>query len=314
MKAAIESRLFFCMSSRTIKLGYALVCAIWGTTWMAIRVLVQDVPPIRAAGMRLLLGALVLLAWASAKKLPWPKSGREWFFIIVLGFTMMGIPYGLLFWAEQFVSSSMTAVFYASSPLFVALFTPLILKKAVPRGALLAMLCAVGAIAYLFNFSLRATVKETIGGALILVAVVCSAYSAVIAKKEMKNVHAVVSTGVQLVIGGGGLYLVALFAERGQHADWNVRSISALLFLAFVGSAVAFSVWYALVKHTAPYKLTTTNLVVPFIAIAEGSLILHELITLQMFIAAVIVAGAVATVLRAEAEETLSLRFTGATD
>jgi drug/metabolite transporter (DMT)-like permease len=64
----------------------------------------------------------------------------------------------------------------------------------------------------------------------------------------------------------------------------------------------------------APYKLTTTNLVVPFIAIAEGSLILHELITLQMFIAAVVVASAVAVVLRAEAEQSLSLRYTGAAD
>jgi drug/metabolite transporter (DMT)-like permease len=281
---------------------------------MAIRVLVQDVPPIRAAGLRHLLGAMALFAWALLKGHRWPKTAREWFYVSLLGFTMMGIPYGLLFWAEQFVSSSMTAVFYASSPLFVALFTPLILKKSVPRGALFAMLCAVGAIAYLFNFSLRGSVKETLGGAMILLAVVGSAYSAVIAKKELKNVDAVVSTAMQLIIGGGALYVVALFAERGQHADWNVRSISALLFLAFVGSAVAFSVWYALVKQMAPYKLTTTNLVVPFIAIAEGSLILHELITLQMFIAAVVVASAVAVVLRAEAEQSLSLRYTGAAD
>jgi drug/metabolite transporter (DMT)-like permease len=281
---------------------------------MAIRVLVQDVPPIRAAGLRLLLGAIVLIAWALLKKLPWPKSRREWFIVIVLGFTMMGIPYGLLFWAEQFVSSSMTAVFYASSPLFVALFTPLVLKNTVPRGALLAMLCAVGAIADLFNFGLRGSVKETLGGAMILLAVVCSAYSAAIAKKEMKNVNAVVSTGIQLIVGGGALYLAALFAEGGQNADWNARSISALLLLAFVGSAVAFSVWYALVKHMAPYKLTTTNLVVPFIAIAEGSLILHELITVRMFIAALIVGASVAVVLRAESEQSLSLRYTEAAD
>jgi drug/metabolite transporter (DMT)-like permease len=80
------------------------------------------------------------------------------------------------------------------------------------------------------------------------------------------------------------------------------------LFLALIGSAVGFTVWYALVKHLPPYKLSTTNLVVPFIAIAEGAFILGELITWRMLITAVIVAAAVAVVLRAEADATLSLR------
>jgi drug/metabolite transporter (DMT)-like permease len=296
------------MSSRSIKLGYAALCVIWGTTWMAIRVLVHYVPPIRAAGIRLLIGAAVLLAVVFVRRLPWPKRSREWFFVCVLALTMMGIPFGLLFWAEQFVTSSMTAVFYATTPLIVSLLTPLVLKKSVPRGALMAMLCAVGAIAYLFNFSLRTSARETLGGVVILAAVLCSAISAVIAKREMKNVNAIVSTAIQLVVGGVALCAVAAFAEQGQPADWNVKSISALLFLALVGSAVAFTLWYALVKYLPPYKLTTTNLVVPFIAIAEGALILQESITAAMFITAVIVAGAVAVVLRAEAQQTLSLR------
>jgi len=296
------------MSPLRIKLGYAVLCLIWGTTWMAIRVLVHDVPPLRAAGIRLLLGATALLAIALVRKLPWPKTRREWWAVIALSFTMMGIPFGLIFWSEQYVNSSMTAVFYATTPLFVSLLTPFALKKSVPRGAVFAMLLGLGAIAYLFNFSLSGNFKETLGGILILLAVFGSAVSAMIAKRELKNVDAVVSTGIQLVVGGLGLCAAALVMERGQPSDWNARSIAALLFLAFIGSAVAFTIWYALVKHLPPYKLTTTNLVVPFIAIAEGGFILHEMITLPMFLSAVVVAGAVGVVLKAEAERTLSLR------
>jgi drug/metabolite transporter (DMT)-like permease len=296
------------MSLRSIKLGYATLCLIWGTTWMAIRVLVHDVPPVRAAGIRLLIGAVALLGLAIVRRLPWPSDRRQWAFVSLLSFTMMGIPFGLVFWAEQFVTSSMTAVFYATTPLFVALLTPPVLKKSVPRGAVFAMLLALGAIAYLFNFSLRADARSTLGGTMILLAVFSSAISAVIAKRELKAVDPVVSTGMQLLIGGAGLYALALIMEGGQPVDWNARSTLALLFLALVGSAVGFTVWYALVKHLPPYKLSTTNLVVPFIAIAEGALILRELITIQMFITAVIVAGAVAVVLKSEAEQTLSLR------
>jgi drug/metabolite transporter (DMT)-like permease len=296
------------MSPLRINLGYAALCLIWGTTWMAIRVLVHDVPPVRAAGLRLLVGSVALIGLALIQRAPWPKRGREWGAVTILSFTMMGIPFGLVFWAEQFVTSSMTAVFYATTPLFVALFTPLVLKKHVPRAAIFAMLCALGAIAYLFNFSLRTDARSTLGGAMILLAVVSSGLSAVLAKRELKHVDPVVSTGMQLVIGGAGLYLISLLMEGGQPSDWNPHSIAALLFLALIGSAVGFTTWYALVKHLPPYKLSTTNLVVPFIAIAEGALILHESITVQMFLTAVIVAAAVAVVLRAEAEETLSLR------
>lgn len=296
------------MSPLKIKLGYASLCLIWGTTWMAIRVLVHDVPPLRAAGIRLLLGAAALLGLAIVRRLPWPNTRREWLAVIALSFTMMGIPFGLIFWSEQYVNSSMTAVLYATTPLFVSLLTPFALKKKVPRGAVMAMLIGLGAIAYLFNFNLSGDFKETLGGLLILLAVFGSAVSAMIAKRELKNVDAVVSTGIQLVIGGLGLCAAALLMERGQPSDWNVRSISALLFLAFIGSAVAFTIWYALVKHLPPYKLTTTNLIVPFIALAEGGLILHEMITLRMFLAAVVIAGAVGAVLYAQAEETISLR------
>jgi drug/metabolite transporter (DMT)-like permease len=296
------------MSPLRIKLGYAMLCLIWGTTWMAIRVLVRDVPPIRAAGIRLLVGAVALIGLALIQRAPWPKSAREWTFVTILSFTMMGIPFGLVFWAEQFVLSSMTAVFYATTPLFVALFTPLVLKKHVPRGAVFAMLCALGAVAYLFNFSLRADARSTVGGAVILLAVVSSGLSAVLAKRELKYVDPVVSTGMQLVIGGAGLYLISLFTESGQPSHWSATAIVALLFLALVGSAVGFTVWYALVKHLPPYKLSTTNLVVPFIAIVEGGLFQHEAITWRMFLTAVVIAAAVAVVLRAEAEEMLSLR------
>src|SRR5262249_46220689 len=82
---------------------------------------VRRVPPVRAAGLRLLVGAVALIGLALIQRAPWPQKAREWIFVTILSFTMMGVPFGLVFWAEQFVTSSMTAVFYATTPLFVAL-------------------------------------------------------------------------------------------------------------------------------------------------------------------------------------------------
>src|SRR5881628_3449582 len=91
-------------------LAFALLCAIWGSTWMAIRVVVHDVPPFRAAAGRFFIAALLLLIAGVASKLPLPRSSREWRATIMLGFSMMAVPYGLIFWAEQHVTSSVTAV------------------------------------------------------------------------------------------------------------------------------------------------------------------------------------------------------------
>src|SRR5262252_8586992 len=92
--------------SRLQYLAFATLCLIWGSTWMAIRVLVRDVPPLRAATTRFVLADLLLIAIVFAKRLRWPAIAREWRALIVLGFTFIALPYGLLFWAERRITSS----------------------------------------------------------------------------------------------------------------------------------------------------------------------------------------------------------------
>ena len=281
---------------------------------MAIRVVVQEIPPLRAAWMRFVLGAAVLLIAAWWKKLPLPANEREWRAVLVLSVTMMAIPYGLIFYSEQYVTSSITAVLYSTSPLLTALLTPLVLKKSVPRGALLSLLVAVGGIAYLFQIDLMATPKTLAGGVMILIAVLCSAFSTVYARREASQVHPVVTTIIQLAVGAVVLIAVSTMMERGQVSHWSPKAAAALVFLAIFGSAIAFAVFYWLIGHMSPYKASTVNLVVPFVAITEGSLILHEIITWHMFIASVVVLGAVGSVLLSQPDAPISLKIEAVAD
>src|ERR1051325_95388 len=109
--------------SRVQLLGYVSCCLIWGSTWLAIRVVVRDVPPLQAAAVRFFAAAVLLLSVVLLQKRSWPKDKREWNAIFVLSISMMAVPYGLLFWAEQYVTSSMTAVLYSAMPMVVALLT-----------------------------------------------------------------------------------------------------------------------------------------------------------------------------------------------
>ncbi|HEX3154113.1 MAG TPA: DMT family transporter, partial [Candidatus Angelobacter sp.] len=96
--------------------GYVSLCLIWGTTWLGIRLVVRDVPPFEALALRLFAAGVLLLAMALVQKRRWPTDGDQWNAILVLTVTIIGVPYALLFWAEQYVTSSMSAILFSASP------------------------------------------------------------------------------------------------------------------------------------------------------------------------------------------------------
>src|SRR6476660_1859990 len=110
--------------TRSQLLGYASLCLIWGSTWMGIRLVVRDVPPLQAAALRFLAAGLLLLGMAVLQKRRWPADGQQWNTILVLSLSIMAVPYGLLFWAEQHVTSSMTAVLFSAMLFVVSLGPP----------------------------------------------------------------------------------------------------------------------------------------------------------------------------------------------
>src|SRR5258708_24380484 len=186
-------------------LGYISLCLIWGSTWLAIRVVVREIPPFRAAAMRFLVAAIILLAPVFFRRERWPQQDRQWNAILILGFTMMAVPYGLLFWAEQYISSSMTAVLFSANPLAVALLTPIMMQRKVPRAAVLAMVVAFGGLLYLFSSDLAISSKTLLGGLGVLGATSVSAWSAVFAKKRLRAVDTLFATGMPMLIGSIGL-------------------------------------------------------------------------------------------------------------
>jgi putative membrane protein PagO len=256
-------------------LAYILLCAIWGSTWMAIRVLVEEVAPLWGAGVRLVIAVAVLLVPIVAARKPLVGSARAFRVNMVLALTMMAVPYGLLFWAEQFISSSMTALLYSSMPLVVALLTPLLTRHRVPRRAVLSMTVGITGLALLFyqGFS---TSREALFGMLAVVGSVCfSAWSALYAKGELHDEDPFVSSLWQL--GGGAVLLLgaSMVLERGRASNWTTGAVWSLFFLAIMGSAVAFATYYWLLKHAAPYQTSTITLVVPVMALLEGAIFLE---------------------------------------
>ncbi|HLY99756.1 MAG TPA: EamA family transporter [Candidatus Angelobacter sp.] len=296
--------------ARSQILGYCALCLIWGSTWLAISIVVKEIPPLQAAALRFLIAAALLLGSLLFRRAKWPQGKNEWNAIVLLGLTVMALPYGLLFWAEQYVTSSMTALLFSAMPLVVALITPLMLHRSVPRTAVFSMLMALGGIAILFN-GLDANSRSLLGGLAVLAAVCISSWAVVYAKKTLQNMDPVISTGLQCLFGCIALFWGSWALEAHRTAHWSRKSILALIFLAVFGSATAFALYYWLLKHMQPYQLSSVSLVVPIIALAEGALFAHEAIPFLMIVSMVIVLGAVGLVLQAEISGSGTLLFSG---
>lgn len=291
--------------SRVQWLGYVVLCLIWGSTWLAIRFAVHDIPPLEAAAIRFLAAGVLLICLALLQKREWPRGKDQWNALLVLSLTIMAVPYGLLFWAEQHVASSMTAVLYSAMPLAVSLFTPAMMHRKVPRQAVFAMLIGFGGLLSLFyTGDLSTSRRSLIGGVAVLVSMALSAWSVIYAKLRLREVDSVIATGLQLLFGSVVLFWGTWALEAHRHAVWTRAALLAMAFLTIFGSAAAFVIYYWLLKKIQPYQLSTISLIVPLIAIMEG-LLAGESIHLMMLIAVIVVLGSVRSVLRAEAEKPL---------
>jgi drug/metabolite transporter (DMT)-like permease len=282
--------------------GYVSLCLIWGTTWLGIRMVVRDVPPFEALALRLLAAGVLLLGMALVQKRHWPTDGGEWNAILILTLTIMALPYGLLFWAEQYVTSSMSAVLYSASPLAVSLITPAMMHRKVPRRAVYAMVMAFGGILILFYKNPSTNRMVILGGAAVLASMLLTSWSIVYAKQRLHDVDSVVATGLQSLLGSIVLLWATWALEAHRHAIWTKTAMIGLAYLTILGSATAFVIYYWLLKKLQPYQISTISLIIPLVAILAG-LLAGEPIPLLMLLAVLVVLGSVWSVLRAEADK-----------
>jgi drug/metabolite transporter (DMT)-like permease len=283
--------------------AYGALCLLWGSTWIAVRVLVRDVPPFRAAAIRFMLAAAILGVAGAAMRLQFPRSAREWSSQVILGITMMSVPYGAVFWAEQHINASLTALLFASFPLVVAIWSPILTGQTVPRRALFSIVVGFGGTAALFFQGVPYSRVGRLSAIVVLVGVVSSAWATVFAKRQASTTNPLVSTGIQMAVAAVLTTAASLSLERGQESHWTAASLSMLPLLAVFGSAVAFSLYYWLLRDITAYQLGTIDLIVPLVATTEGALLLRESIPPLMVAAMVVVLGAVLAVIRSESPE-----------
>src|SRR5215213_8572041 len=230
------------MSRSTAIALYALLVIIWSSTWVAIKIGLEDAPALLGAGIRFAAAGVLLLGFAALRKRPL-KTDR--LLALILGLLPFAFCYGLVYWGEQYIPSGLTAVLFGVMPLYTAILAALLLHDEPLRARLLA------------------------GVALGNVAI----------KRRAAKLDAIVLNGWAMLVGGALLLAASAASEDWGDAVWGGNAIGSILYLAVVGSAVAFVVLTILLREMSAQASSFIALMIPFGALVFGAGLYDEPIT-----------------------------------
>jgi drug/metabolite transporter (DMT)-like permease len=284
--------------------AYAALVLIWGTTWAAIRVGLAGVPPFTGVALRFAIAGALLLAVASRLGVRFGNSRREVGLWIANGLLSFCISYSVVYWSEQYIPSGLAAVLFATNPLFVAALAHLVLPgDKLSLGTVAGFLLGFSGVATIFSDDLRLLGGQQVRHAalVMLVSPFVSAVSMVIVKRWGAGVHPLSLSAVPMLICAAVMAPAALLLERGRPLVFDWRSVAALLYLAVLGSAVTFTIYYWVLAHVPATRLALITYVIPIVAMAVGALAFGEPLRPRLVAGlALVLAGVVAVNSRRE--------------
>ncbi|OGC81084.1 MAG: hypothetical protein A2W07_03540 [candidate division Zixibacteria bacterium RBG_16_43_9] len=260
---------------------FAVLCLIWGSTWLGIKIGLEDSPPFLSAGFRFLIATLFLFIWAKKKGIKFSEYKAQAFKILIPGFFMYYLSYSLVYWGEQYINSGLTAVLFATLPFFVAIFATLFLKEEKLNWfRLFGLIIGFSGILLIFRDSLSLKGDNLFYGMVgIILSAGFSAYASVRVKRDLHTVEPVVISVFQMGLGTILLLGSGFLSERITDFKLTYKSVGALLYLSFFGSAFAFMSYYWLLKRIEVTKLSLIAFITPIVALILGWLVLGESIS-----------------------------------
>lgn len=256
-------------------LAFAIIYVVWGSTFLAIRIGVHEVPPLLFAALRFATAGLALFAWTAARREAMPTL-KEWGSITILAVLIFLLDYGFLFWAEQRVPSGLASVMLATIPAFTALFEILFLrtqKLTVQLGmALVIGLCGV-AVLSTNALHLGDAPIDTAGAIALVAGAMTWSLASILTRKLPLPKSKMVSSAAQMFLGG--LLLAAGSMVLGEFPKFHPTAVSgavwwSLAYLIVAGSLIGFTAYVWLIHHQSPTKVGTYAYVNPAVAVLLG--------------------------------------------
>ena len=259
---------------------YALICLIWGSTWVVIKVGLDGVPPFLGAGLRFLLAAAIVGAVLLARGRRISLTRGDRICVLSLGILVFWLDYACVYWAEVHISSGLTAVLFSTMPLMTALLSAFWMRSEhLTTLKVTGIIIGVIGTALLFWPQERVGTLQLLGMAAVLIGSLCAAINLVMMKRHGRHSDPFVLNFLGMSLGAACLLIMSAALERWTTVVWTRSNVLALIYLSVIGSVVAFTAYYYLVKRMDATVVSLSTLIIPIVALALGRVFLHETVT-----------------------------------
>lgn len=274
-----------------IALAYAGICFIWGSTWIAIRYGLEALTPIFSAGVRFSLASILIFILMRIKSITLQTDKVSIRLYFLMGFFSFVIPFGLVYWAQQFVSSGMAAVLFAVYPFWIVIFSYIRMPgDFIGFFKIFGTVLGFAGIVTIFSDSFVGDISNyLIGMFAVVISGIMQAWIAVSIKKFGHHLHPLSMNFIPMVIAGISMLLIAFFTEDLSTLKFNENAYLSILYLAFFGSVVTFTSFYWLIKHVNLVILSLVAFITPIVALVLGYFFYNEVLSTRHFIGAALV-------------------------
>ncbi|MFT7676674.1 MAG: drug/metabolite transporter (DMT)-like permease [Planctomycetota bacterium] len=259
--------------------GIVLLCVVWGSTWVVIAGGLDDLQPFTAAAVRFVVAALAMQVLGPFLA---RKEGGEapgWSLVLTVGCLNFGASYGIVYWSEQYLPSSLVAVVWSAFPLMMGVLGHLFLEGERLRPIQwLGLLAGFAGVALLFATDLRTNESSLKAGAILLLSPLACAIGTVRLKHAGAGISSVLLNRGAMGVGAILLCLMALVTEGDAVNNWTPQAVGSVVYLALVGTVLTFGLYFWAMRYAPAYQLSLIAYVTPGIALLLGAGLRNEAI------------------------------------
>ena len=298
-------------------LVWIILCLIWGSTWIFIKIGLNDLPPITFAAARFGLAIIILAPIIKILGFRMPVTKSEWKLIGLTGFLQFSLNYSAVFWSEQYISSGLAAVLQATITVFGLLLAWIFLpSEKITRSKILGVVVGIVGVAVIFIDQLRVENQWAFAGC---VAIVLGAYAAaqasILVKSRGSGLHPASLVFSQMLCGFPAIVIYALLAEGNPlELRWSWTAIGCVIYLTVAGTIAAFWLYYWLLSRIDSTKAMMISLVTPLLAVVLGGIFLGETLPPQTFVGGLLITASIGLIVLRKRENPFTAEPKESTD
>ena len=275
---------------------WLILCLIWGTTWIFIKIGLEDLPPIGFAAARFILAVIILAFIIRLQKIPLPQTASEWKLICLTGILQFSVNYSTVFWSEQYISSGLAAVLQSMILIFGLILAWIFLpNERITKIKVFAVLLGIVGVAVIFLEQLQVNnIMAFAGCVAIVIGSYAAAQASILIKSKGGSFHPAGLVFGQMICGLPFIIIYSLIQE-GNPLDyrWTWRAVICVVYLTVVGTIAAFWLYYWLLGKVESTKAMMISLVTPLIAVVIGAVVLGEILPAQTFFGGILILASI---------------------